>query len=61
MTKRLVRPPIAARPDHVPIPEWHRQVLDKRITAHEANPEVARPWDEVRDKVRLKLGSGSTR
>ncbi|MBI1791804.1 MAG: addiction module protein [Acidobacteria bacterium] len=45
----------------MPIPEWHRQVLDKRITAHEANPEVARPWDEVRDKVRLKLGSGSTR
>ena len=52
---------IAAKPDQVPAPEWHRQVLDKRLAAHEANPEVARPWEEVRDEIRSKLGSGSAR
>ena len=52
---------IAAEPDQVPVPEWHRQVLDKRLAAREANAEVARPWDEVRDEIRSKLGSGSTR
>jgi putative addiction module component (TIGR02574 family) len=52
---------IAAKPDQVPFPDWHRQVLDKRLAAREANAEVARPWDEVRDEIRSKLGSGSTR
>ena len=52
---------IAAKPDQVPVPEWHRQVLDKRLAAHEANPEVARSWEEVRDEIRSKLGGGSAR
>jgi len=52
---------IAARPDQVPVPEWHRHVLDQRLAAHEANPEVARPWEEVRDEIRSKLGSRSMR
>ena len=52
---------IAAKPDRVPFPEWHRQVLDQRLAAREANAEVARPWAEVRDEIRSKLGSGSTR
>jgi putative addiction module component (TIGR02574 family) len=47
---------IAARPDQVPVPEWHRRVLDERIAAHEADPRPGRPWDEVRDEIRLKLG-----
>ena len=52
---------IAAKPDQVPVPEWHRQVLDKRLAAHEANPQVARAWEEVRDEIRSKLGSGPSR
>ena len=52
---------IAAKPDQVPVPEWHRQVLDERLAAHEANPEAARPWEEVRDEIRSKLGRGSER
>ena len=46
---------IAARPDQIPIPEWHRQVLDERLAAHEANHEAARPWQDVRDEIRSKL------
>ncbi len=52
---------IAAKPDQVPVPDWHRQELAKRLAAHEANPEVARPWGEVRDGIRAKLGSGPAR
>ena len=46
---------IAARPDQVPVPEWHRQVLDERLATHEANPAAARPWQDVRDEIRSKL------
>ena len=52
---------IAAKSDQVPVPEWHRQVLDERLSAHEANPEVARPWEEVHDEIRSKLGPRSKR
>ncbi len=52
---------IAAKPDQVPVPDWHRQVLDERLAAHEANPAGARPWEEVRDQIRSKLGSGPAR
>jgi len=47
---------IAAKPNQVAVPEWHKQTLDKRLAAHEANPEVARPWDDVRDEIRSRLG-----
>jgi putative addiction module component (TIGR02574 family) len=52
---------IAANLDQVPVPQWHRGVLDERLAAHEANPEAARPWEEVRDEIRSKLGRGSER
>jgi len=48
---------IAAKPDEAPVPEWHRQVLGKRLAADEANSEAARPWEEVLDEIRSKLGS----
>ena len=46
---------IAARPDQIPVPEWHRQVLDERLAAHEANPQEAIPSQAVRDEIRSKL------
>jgi len=52
---------IAAQLDRVPVPEWHRQVLNQRLAAHEANPEAAIPWEEARDEIRSKLGRGSSR
>jgi putative addiction module component (TIGR02574 family) len=33
---------IAATPDQVPVPEWHRDVLDERLKDYKADPE-ARP------------------
>jgi putative addiction module component (TIGR02574 family) len=46
---------ITAKPEQIPIPDWHRQVLDQRIAAHESNPEQGTPWEEVRDEIRSKL------
>ena len=46
---------IAATPDQVPVPEWHRQVLDERIKDDGANPDAGESWDVVRDRLRDKL------
>ena len=48
---------IAAQPEQVPVPEWHQQVINERLTAQAANPATARPWEEVLDEIRSKLGS----
>ena len=46
---------IAAKPDEIAVPEWHRRVIDERLAAHEAHPEGVRPWQDVRDEIRGKL------
>jgi putative addiction module component (TIGR02574 family) len=49
---------IAAKPDQMPVPEWHERVLDERLAARDADPEAARSWEEVRDEIRSKLALG---
>lgn len=46
---------IAAKPEEIPVPEWHRRLLDERIAQHEAHPEEALPWEEVERDLRQML------
>jgi len=46
---------IAASPEQVPIPEWHREILDERVKDYEANPNAGESWDVVRERLRDKL------
>ena len=42
-------------PDSVealPIPEWHRQELERRMAEADATPEAAMPWKQVRAELR---------
>ena len=48
---------IAAKPDQVPVPDWHRQVIRQRIADQKASPSEGRPWEEVREEIRSKLKS----
>ena len=40
--------------DALPVPEWHRQELERRLAAADAAPETAIPWEEVRTRLRGK-------
>ena len=46
---------IAATPDTVPVPDWHREILDQRLKDLEANPEPGDSWDVVQERLRRKL------
>lgn len=35
-------------PSSVPVPDWHRAELDRRLARHEADPGATRPWNEVK-------------
>ena len=39
---------IAAKEDVVPVPDWHRALVEERLADLEANPETSRPWEEVK-------------
>jgi putative addiction module component (TIGR02574 family) len=38
---------IAADEAQVPVPDWHREVLDERLADYKARPDQGRPWEEV--------------
>jgi putative addiction module component (TIGR02574 family) len=39
-------------PESVPIPASHREELDRRLAAADADPAAGRPWEEVRTRLR---------
>ncbi len=45
--------------DQLEIPESHREELDRRLAAADADPGAGRPWEEVR--ARLRVGQFSSR
>lgn len=40
--------------EELPIPEWHREELERRLIAADADPGEAIPWEEVRQRLRRK-------
>jgi len=38
--------------EETPIPESHREELDRRLAAADADPTAGRPWEEVRVRLR---------
>ena len=48
---------IAATPEIVPVPEWHREINGERLTDLEANPNAGDSWEVVRERLRRKFDS----
>ncbi len=42
---------IAANPENVPFPDSHREELDRRLAAYEANPKAGSTWEEVKARL----------
>jgi len=40
--------------DALPVPKWHREELERRLIAADANPDAAIPWTKVRERLRQK-------
>ena len=40
--------------NELPIPEWHREELERRLAAADANPDATIPWEEVKRRLREK-------
>jgi len=42
-------------PDDVPVPDWHKEELDRRLDHPEPGPGLS--WEEVRAKLHDRQGS----
>jgi putative addiction module component (TIGR02574 family) len=40
--------------EELPLPQWHREELERRLADADANPDAAIPWEEVRQRLRKK-------
>ena len=46
---------IAASPEQVPVPAWHRDVIRERLAGQQATPAAGQDWEEVRDGLERSL------
>ncbi|MCZ6756202.1 MAG: addiction module protein [Gemmatimonadetes bacterium] len=37
--------------EQIPIPDWHREELDRRLAAFQADPESGIQWEELRERL----------
>lgn len=47
---------IAAEQEHIPVPDGQKEELRRRLKEHEADPDSAIPWAEVRERLFEKYG-----
>ena len=46
---------IADRPEQIPVPDWHKQILDERLSSYRANPNNGKTWEEFETELLQKL------
>jgi putative addiction module component (TIGR02574 family) len=48
---------IAARPEDVPVPEWHRQIITERLAAYRADNDRGKAWEEIEQEITAELSN----
>lgn len=51
---------IAARPEDVPVPDWHREILAERLAAHRSNKDELKDWDDFETELSAELSERTT-
>jgi putative addiction module component (TIGR02574 family) len=46
---------IAPRPEDVPLPAWHREILTERLASYRASEDPGREWEEVEKDLTADL------
>ena len=50
---------IATTPETLAVPEWHREVISKRLCDLESDPSAGDSWEVVRKRLRGRLNGKS--
>ncbi len=52
---------IAARPEQVPVPHWHREILTERLAAKRADQDDGKTWEEFEQDLTAELNRQSSK
>lgn len=52
---------ILSKPEEIPVPEWHRPILDERLARDKESPGEAIPWEDVKDETAYLFRSPANR
>jgi putative addiction module component (TIGR02574 family) len=42
---------VSAKPEDVPVPDWHLKIVEERLAALQRGDTSARPWKEVKEEL----------
>lgn len=48
---------IAAQPEQVPVPDWHRAILAQRLATLTSSPDEGKTWDQFDRELTAELQS----
>lgn len=48
-------------PEEIPIPDWHRRILDERLARDKEKPEEAIPWEDIKEELLRTLDDPTSR
>jgi len=51
---------IAAQPEEVPVPDWHREIVHERLATHRADKGQGKEWEEVEREITAELTKRTT-
>jgi putative addiction module component (TIGR02574 family) len=46
---------ITAKPEDVPVPDWHREIIAERLASYRANEVQGQEWEEVERDLTAEL------
>lgn len=46
---------VTATADELPVPDWHRKIIDKRLAEIRSDPDSAVCWETARDEIARRL------
>lgn len=52
---------IAARPEQIPVPDWHREILTERLAAKRADQDDGQTWEEFEQDLTGELNRQSSK
>lgn len=46
---------VTAAPENVPLPAWHKEIIRKRISELESDPDGSISWEKAREEIAGRL------
>ena len=46
---------VASAPENVPVPDWHREIIRKRLADLASDPDSSVPWEQAKEEISRRL------